>query len=151
MLHLGIVLIFVGLTGAAFNRETKAEIRIGDRLHVGAYTLNVRRIDTGENDNLLWQSALIDISDQGSALGSMTPRREVYKASRQSVGRVDIRHGFNEDLYVNFAGLNADDMPVVEAYLFPLVNWIWIGAIVLLLGTCVTLIPPLPDRAASPA
>jgi cytochrome c biogenesis factor len=78
----------------------------------------------------------------------MTPRRELYKASRQSVGRVDIRHGLNEDLYVNFAGLNADDMPVVEAYLFPLVNWVWIGAMVLLLGTCVTLIPPLPDRAA---
>ena len=151
IVHLGIVLIFVGLTGAAFNRETKAEIHIGDRLNVGAYTLNVRRIDTGENANLLWQSALVDVYDQGRSIGSMTPRRELYKASRQSVGRVDIRHGLNEDLYVNFAGLNADDMPVVEAYLFPLVNWVWIGAIVLLLGTCVTLIPPLPDRAASPA
>jgi cytochrome c biogenesis factor len=42
---------------------------------------------------------------------------------------------------VNFAGLNSSDMPVVEAYLFPLVNWLWIGAIVLLAGTCITLIP----------
>ena len=151
IVHLGIVLIFVGLTGAAFNRENKAEIRIGAPLHLGAYTLSVRRIDTGENDNLLWQSALVDVYEGAESLGSMTPRREVYKASRQSVGRVDIRHKLNEDLYVNFAGLNADDRPVVEAYLFPLVNWVWIGAIVLLVGTCVTLIRPLSDRHASPA
>jgi cytochrome c-type biogenesis protein CcmF len=141
IVHLAVVLIFIGLTGAAFNRETKAEIRIGDRLTVGAYTLNVRSIDTGEDANLLWQSALVDVYQDGRALGSMTPRREMYKASRQSVGRVDIRHGLNEDLYVNFAGLNSSDMPVVEAYLFPLVNWLWIGAIVLLAGTCITLIP----------
>lgn len=141
IVHLGIVLIFVGLTGAAFNRETKAGIRLGDRLQVGAYTLNVRRIETGEDANLLWQRAVVDVYEQGRAIGSMTPRREVYKASRQSVGRVDIRHALNADLYVNFAGLNADDLPVMEAYLFPLVNWVWIGALVLLLGAGVTLLP----------
>ncbi len=141
IVHLGIVLIFIGLTGAAFNRESKREIRIGERMQVGGYTLSVRRIDSGEDRNLLWQSALVDVSAGGQPMGSMTPRRELYKASRQTVGRVDIRHKLNEDLYVNFAGLNANDVPVMEAYLFPLVNWLWIGAVVLLMGTMVTLVP----------
>ncbi|HWC99279.1 MAG TPA: cytochrome c-type biogenesis CcmF C-terminal domain-containing protein [Candidatus Sulfopaludibacter sp.] len=141
VVHLAIVLIFVGLTGAAFNREVKAEIRVGERLTVGGYTLNVRRVDTGEDANLMWQSALVDVFQEGRAVATMTPRRELYKASRQSVGRVDIRHRLNEDLYVNFAGLNSSDTPVMEAYLFPLVNWLWIGALVLLVGTSITLIP----------
>ncbi|HYW41583.1 MAG TPA: cytochrome c-type biogenesis CcmF C-terminal domain-containing protein [Bryobacteraceae bacterium] len=142
LVHLGIVLIFVGLTGAAFNREHKGEIRIGDRFGVGPYSLDIREISAGEDDNRLWQQARIEVYDGARSIGSLTPRREVYKASRQQVGRVDIRHGLNDDLYVNFAGMSADNTAVVEAYLFPLVNWLWIGAAVLLAGTCIALIKP---------
>jgi len=141
IVHLGIVLIFVGLTGAAFNREHKAEIRIGDRFRVGPYSLDIREISTGEDGNRLWQQALIDVVDDGAPVGSMSPRRELYKASNQFVGRVDIHHTLNEDLYINFAGMNTDDTAVVEAYVFPLVNWVWIGAMVLLIGTGVALVP----------
>ena len=149
IVHLGIVLIFIGLTGAAFNREHKSEIRIGDRFRVGPYALNVREITTGEDDNQLWQQAVIDVSQDGKPAGSMSPRREVYKASRQFVGRVDIRHSLNQDLYVNFAGINSDNTAVLEAYLFPLVNWVWIGALVLLVGTGVALVPSRQETANS--
>jgi cytochrome c-type biogenesis protein CcmF len=139
VVHLGMVLIFVGLTGAAFNRENKREIRIGERMQVGKYSLGIRDVSTGEDDNHLWQSAAIDVYEGAEPVGTMEPRREVYKASRQAIGRVDIRHSLNEDLYVNFAAMNSEDTAVIEAYLFPLVNWLWIGAGVLLLGTCITL------------
>ncbi|HEY2017411.1 MAG TPA: cytochrome c-type biogenesis CcmF C-terminal domain-containing protein [Bryobacteraceae bacterium] len=147
VVHLGIVLIFVGLTGAAFNKEHKAEVRIGDRFQVGPYALNIREISTGEDDNQLWQQALIDVYEDGKPIGSMSPRRELYKASRQFVGRVDIRHAVNQDLYVNFAGMGADSTAVVEAYLFPLVNWVWIGALVLLAGTLIALVPSRQETA----
>lgn len=147
IVHLGIVLIFVGLTGAIFNREQKSGIHAGDRIQLGAYALNVREISTGENENYLWQRASIDVFEGPTPIGTLAPQREYYKAANQAVGRVDIRHSLNEDLYVNFAGVNADNLPVVEAYLFPLVNWIWIGALVLLCGTLVTLMPGRdPDR-----
>jgi cytochrome c-type biogenesis protein CcmF len=141
VVHMGIVLIFVGLTGAAFNRETKTEIRIGDRVNVGNYSLAVREISTGEDDNHLWQRAGIEVYRDGQPVGALAPQREVYKASRQSIGRIDIRHTLNEDLYVNFAGLN-DKKAVIEAYLFPLVNWLWMGAFVLVVGTLITLVRP---------
>jgi cytochrome c-type biogenesis protein CcmF len=148
--HLGIVLIFVGLTGAAFNREHKGEVRIGDRFQVGPYALNVREISTGEDDNRMWQQAVIDVQEGGTAAGSLSPRRELYKASRQFVGRVDIRHALNEDLYVNFAGLSDGGAAVVEAYVFPLVNWVWIGALVLLAGTLVALAPNATSLSSKP-
>jgi cytochrome c-type biogenesis protein CcmF len=147
IVHLGIVLIFVGLTGAVFNRERKAGIHQGDRFQLGGYALRVREISSGENDNYLWQRASIEIYDGANPVGTLTPQREFYKAANQAVGRVDIRHSLNEDLYVNFAGIDGNNVPVVEAYLFPLVNWIWIGALVLLGGTLVTL---LPDRDQGP-
>ena len=141
IVHLGIVLIFVGLTGAAFNREHKGGVHEGQRIQLGAYALDVRQISEGENANYLWQRASIDVFEGATPVGTLAPQREFYKAANQAVGRVDIRHGLNADLYVNFAGVDADNVPVVEAYLFPLVNWIWIGALVLLGGTLVTLLP----------
>ena len=141
VVHMGMVLIFVGLTGAAFNRAIKAEVRIGDRLQLGNYALAVREVTMGEDDNKLWQRAAIDVYKSGQPAGDMEPQREVYKSSRQSVGRVDIRHGWNEDLYVNFSGIAEQGTADIEAYLFPLVSWLWIGAGVLAVGTLITLVP----------
>ena len=66
--------------------------------------------------------------------------REFYKASRQPVGRVAIRRRMNEDLYLNFAQMQ-DDKAVIQAYVFPLVCWIWAGGIVLIFGTLIALVP----------
>jgi len=55
---------------------------------------------------------------------------------------VAIRHRINEDLYLNFAGTSNDQKGfVLQSYVFPLVNWIWIGYWVVLFGTIICLIP----------
>jgi cytochrome c-type biogenesis protein CcmF len=151
IVHIAIVLIFAGLTGAAFNRDTKAEVHIGEELRIGPYSLKIHEITTGDDDNRLWQQAEIDVFKRGERIGALAPRREYYKASRQPVGRVDIRHGLNEDLYVNFAGMGDGSSAVIEAYLFPLVNWIWIGALVLIVGTGITLMPTKSGAENGPA
>ena len=72
----------------------------------------------------------------------MEPERRFYKSSQQPTSEVAIRRRLNEDLYVNFAGPSTDNQrAVVQAYIFPLVSWIWIGYWVLAIGTLVCLIP----------
>ena len=39
---------------------------------------------------------------------------------------------------------------VISAHRNPLVNWIWLGGLVLVLGTLIALIPSLPGATASP-
>ncbi len=85
IVHLGVVLIFVGLTGAIFNRQQKA-IRTGDRLQLGAFALRVREISSGENENYLWQRASIDVFDGTTPIGTLSPQREYYKAARPGGG-----------------------------------------------------------------
>ncbi len=70
------------------------------------------------------------------------PERRVYIASKQPTSEVAIRRRPNEDLYVNFAGMSADNSKaVIQAYVFPLVTWIWGGYWVVLSGTIICLIP----------
>ena len=55
---------------------------------------------------------------------------------------VAIYSTLREDLYVVYAGRNPDtNLPVIHAYLNPLVKWIWLGGVVVVLGTILALMP----------
>jgi cytochrome c-type biogenesis protein CcmF len=142
LVHMGIVFMFIGYTGAAFNQDVTKEVAPGGSTDVGHYNLRIANIESGENDTYAWQRLAVDVSRNGSSLGTLFPERRLYKASQQPTSEVSIRRRLNEDFYINFAGLSADNKrAVIQAYVFPLVSWIWIGFWVLAFGTIVCLIP----------
>ena len=142
LVHMGIVFMFIGYTGAAFNQDVTKEIPPNGNFEVGHYNLHIANVESGENDTYAWQRLAVDVSRNGTALGELYPERRLYKASQQPTSEVSIRRRLNEDFYINFAGLSADNRrAVVQAYVFPLVSWIWIGFWVLAFGTIVCLIP----------
>jgi cytochrome c-type biogenesis protein CcmF len=142
LVHMGIVFMFIGYTGAAFNQDVTKEIAPGGSFQLGHYTLKVTNMEQGENDNYTWQKLTIDATRGSTSVGTLEPARRFYKSSQQPTSEVDIRRRLNEDLYVNFAGVSTDNQrAVVQAYVFPLVSWVWIGFWVLAMGTLVCLIP----------
>ena len=142
MVHMGIVFMFIGYTGSAFNKDITKEAAPGSSFDLGAYRLHIASMQDGDNANYAWQKLNIDATRGSRSLGTMEPERRFYKASQQPVSEVAIRRRLNEDLYVNFAGLSADNKrAVIQAYVFPLISWIWIGFWVVAFGTIVCLIP----------
>ena len=142
LVHMGIVFMFIGYTGTAFNQDTTKEVAPGGSFQLGHYTLKVTNMEQGENGNYTWQKLYIAASRGSTTIETLEPERRFYKASQQPTSEVAIRRRLNEDLYLNFAGLSTDNQrAVVQAYVFPLVSWIWIGFWVLLMGTFVCLIP----------
>jgi cytochrome c-type biogenesis protein CcmF len=142
LVHMAIVLMFIGFTGHAFNRDKTQEVKTGDVLRIGQYQLKVVDLKQGDNDNYSWHRAYMDVSKNGASLGMMEPERRFYKASRQGAAEVALRPRLNEDLYINFAGMSDDgNRAVIQAFVFPLVSWIWIGALTLIAGTLISLVP----------
>jgi len=142
LVHMGIVLIFVGLTGHAFNQSEVKELNTGDSMRVGAYELKMVDLKQGENENYSWSRAIMQVSKNGAPLGTLEPEKRFYLASKQGTSEVGIRPRLNEDLYLNFGGMSDDNQrAVIQAYVFPLVSWIWIGGLVLIGGTLVCLVP----------
>jgi len=145
LVHMGIVLMFIGFTGAAFNLHRSDELKVGDSIKIGAYQLTLKGTHEGENENYLEQDASIEARKNGEILGVLKPEERVYKASRQPTHEVALRERLNEDLYLNFAGMNGDRV-VLQSYVFPLVDWIWVGALTLIFGTLVALVPSKVKR-----
>ena len=140
LVHVGIVIMFIGFTGKAFDQDRTVEVKMGDSFQIGRYDIKVSDIKSGENSNYAWSHAVMDVSINGSHVKTLEPEKRLYKASRQPSSEVAIWRKLNEDLYLNFAGLEGETA-VFQAYVFPLVSWIWIGFWVLTVGTLVCLIP----------
>src|SRR5579863_3747296 len=51
LVHMGIVLMFIGFTGHAFNQNEVKELNNGDTMHVGHYELRMVNLEEGENTN----------------------------------------------------------------------------------------------------
>jgi cytochrome c-type biogenesis protein CcmF len=142
IVHMGIVMMFIGFTGAAFNQDTTVEVKVGDKFSLGRYELKVTDIKMGQNENFIWQNAVVEATVNGKPYATLEPERRIYEKSQQPVSMVKIKRQLNEDLYINFAGMGSESqLPTIQAYVFPLVTWIWAGYWVLLFGSLICLVP----------
>jgi len=153
IIHFGMVLIFVGITGSAFNVDGEQEMLTGDRMPLGAYTLHLRELTGEDNANYAAQHAILDVYRGEQMIDTLRPERRFYKASRQPTTEVAIRMRMNEDLYVVFSGMTPQEdgqtpRAVISAHLNPLVNWIWLGGLVLVIGTLIALMPSQPGAGS---
>jgi cytochrome c-type biogenesis protein CcmF len=142
LVHVGVVVMFIGFTGSAFDQKTTVEMQRNDVVSLGKYQLRLMDIQEGQNDNYRWQKIFVDASKNGEHIDTLEPEKRLYLAKKEPASEVAIRRRPNEDLYINFGGLSDDGTKVVmQAYVFPLVSWIWMGYWVTLAGTLICLIP----------
>lgn len=142
IVHMGIVLMFIGFSGAAFNKDVTVEVKEGDSFKIGKYDLKIDAVQMGQDPNYLYQNAQVTATVDGKPFATLKPERRIYEKQQQPVSVVAIQRGLNEDLYLNFAGIGSQTQgPTIQAYIFPLVSWIWVGYWVLLFGTIICLVP----------
>jgi len=142
IVHMGMVLIFVGLAGAAFNRDVQKEMQLGSTLHIGRYDLLLQSFDSKPERNYTSERMIVEVLQDGKPLMMLYPERRFFQTNEQSGTMVAIYSTLRDDLYVVYAGQSPDNQaPVIHAYLNPLVKWIWLGGLIVVLGTIVTLLP----------
>jgi cytochrome c-type biogenesis protein CcmF len=142
VVHFGMVLIFVGLAGAAFNKDTQQEMTVGARMEIGAYTLHLASFTSRPDKNYAAERATIEVTRGSDAVMTLYPERRFYPANEMTGTMVAIYSTLREDLYVVYAGRSpSSNQPVIHAYLNPLVKWIWLGGVIVVLGTGLALLP----------
>jgi cytochrome c-type biogenesis protein CcmF len=164
IVHIGVVVIVIGLAGSAFNRNVEGEMALHDKLVIGPYTLVQVGATQDTNANYNSEYALLDVYKDGKRATElkrdgwlfrviplqMTPEKRIYLASEQPQTMVAIHSVPEWDLYVVYEGTNPDTgQPIIKAFLNPLVGWIWAGLVVLVFGTLVALVPALSPATAA--
>lgn len=147
VIHLGVVLMAVGVIGIEiFQTETQGTISQGEQISLGNYTIrydSLATFDTPDGRNVA--RAVVSVFRQGEYVGELYPRRDYYYESQQPMTIPGVRSTWEDDFYI----LLVDWQPVstigatFKVYHNPLVNWMWLGGFVFILGT---LLAAWPDR-----
>ena len=72
----------------------------------------------------------------------MSPEKRFYKKPEQPATEVAYRSTLAEDLYVILGSIDDSRKATFLVYINPLVIWLWLGGIVLIIGTGVAIVPP---------
>jgi cytochrome c-type biogenesis protein CcmF len=146
--------MFIGIAGGAFNPSHEQEMGYGDTLQLGPYRLLCKSYTQDSNKNYDTEYALLDVFKGNKRITQLAPERRFYQASQTSSTMVALHSTLASDLYVIYEGKNPDtDRPIIKAFLNPLMNWIWIGVLIVVAGTFLALVPNLkrtPARVLEP-
>ena len=135
-MHLGIVLMFLGWAGNAYDIEIKRGIHPGDVVELGDYQIRYEGARASQD----WQKDMLTVElvaeRDGSERGRLYPAKWWYYQSpdqpTKEASRVMTVAG---DVY---ASIDDVDMTTgwtrVNLYYNPLVNWVWFGFAVMLAG-----------------
>ncbi len=145
IIHLGVVVMAVGIIGLeVFQTETQATIPQGGEITLGDYTMrydSLALFDTNDNRNVA--RAVVSVYKNGEYVGELHPRRDFFYDFQQPMTIPGVRSTWEDDFYV----LLVDWMPVTaegatfKVFHNPLVNWVWFGGLIFILGTLVAAWP----------
>jgi cytochrome c-type biogenesis protein CcmF len=139
IIHISMMLMAIGILGIeVFQKETQGELAQGQELKISDYTVQYRELaswdDAGKGVN--FTRAVVDIYKNGIYLGQLTPRIDYYFDSQQNMTIPGNRSTLRDDLYI----LLVDWQPTsamgatFKIFVNPLVNWLWIGSVLFLVG-----------------
>jgi cytochrome c-type biogenesis protein CcmF len=144
LIHLGVVCMALGILGTnLFQEETQGTVAIGESMELGGFevTYNGLRNRLGADDLAIVEADLT-LTRDGRVLRTLMPRREIYQNSGQTMTIPATRSAISEDFYVILAGWESGGRAATfKIYLNPLINWLWFGGLVFVMGTLVAVWP----------
>jgi cytochrome c-type biogenesis protein CcmF len=146
IVHVGIVLAFLGFAGGAYERSESASMQPGEQVTVAPYTVKYIALSVTQDAQKQMVTAELEVLRDGAPVARMYPARW-YFAGREGepTTEVALRRGIDQDLYLVLAGYNAGEQKAdLQIRINPLINWIWIGVGIMIIGS---LIAYLPERA----
>ncbi len=147
IIHFGIVVMFIGIAGGAFNQAREMEMSYGDTLAIGPYRLVCQSITQDSKPEYDTDYAVLDVYRGGKYVTQLAPEKRTYFAGtdhEQASTIVALHSTAQADLYSVFEGRNPDSgRPIIKVFLNPLIAWIWIGVVIVVVGTFIALVPNL--------
>jgi len=146
IVHLGIVLMFLGFAGQGYKLEENMKLNPGQTGTVGEFTVRQDSISVTNDDQKQMITGHVTVLRGGKEIAQLTPARWFFaKHEDQPTTEVAIRRATGEDLYVVLAAYEVQTQNATYSVTVnPLINWIWFGFAVLAFGTGLAM---LPERA----
>jgi cytochrome c-type biogenesis protein CcmF len=145
LIHIAMAMMAIGIIGIEmFQTETQGTLSQGDTLALNDYTIRYDSLAVFDGpDNRNVARAVISVFKDGEFLTELYPRRDFYYDSNQPMTIPGVRSTVEDDFYVLLVDWQeiSTRSATFKVYHNPLVNWLWIGSWVFIVGTLVSAWP----------
>ena len=152
IIHLGVILIALGVIGDAFFKiETQGTVSQGEVLSIGGYKLQFRELlGYPGSDGREIVEAVTKLSKDGVFIREIHPRRDYFVVQEQPVSVPGVYSTSNMDFYVLLVGWDdSGKSATFKIYVNSMINWVWIGGFVMILGTLIATWSSTTQREAT--
>lgn len=138
--HGGLAVFIAGATASsAWKQESVQSQHIGQAVTVAGYTFTLTDVQDVPGPNYLATTGFFDVSKDGKTFATMTPAKRTYKMPPRPTTEAAIVGTFLGDVYAVIGDKDAAGGYVTRLYFNPLVPWMWVGALVMVVGGLVSL------------
>ncbi len=146
IVHFGITLMYIGFLGQAWGVNGEASLKTGETYQVDGITLRFQRIRNEFDTAKQMLFADISVTDRDSRdRGVLSPAKFSYRSRPdQPTTEIAVLHSMREDLYLVLGSVDpSTGRMTLQVHINPLVSWIWVGVVILILGTAISLWPEI--------
>jgi cytochrome c-type biogenesis protein CcmF len=143
VIHLGILVIAVGVTGSqAWSLHREATVKRGEAVELAGYTFRFDGLSARQAGNHFLVESTFSVTNGKAVAYELRPAKKFYPQEQSPIAHVDYRLGFVDDLYLVLGDFARDGtQATVKVQVNRMVSWIWIGGLVLTLGTILAILP----------
>jgi cytochrome c-type biogenesis protein CcmF len=140
MAHAGLALAMFGFIGSsAWKTEEVVFVAPGTTIEIAGFDVMFEGVERVRGPNYFADRGTLKVTRKGQAVTTLFPERRYYPIAESSTTESAIRSTLAGDLYASIAEPASEDAELSGAWTLrilyePLVNFIWIGSALLMLG-----------------
>jgi len=137
--HIGLAILIVGITGAsAWRTELITTLAPGESAEAPGYTVTLDNVSRGQGPNYNFERGALIVTRGARKVAELLAERRFFPVANQTTTEAGIKTTWLADYYgvIGERGRTPETANkwTVRFYLNPLVPWIWLGAMVMVLG-----------------
>ena len=130
--HLGLGIMALGVAfSGPYQQGVEREVLVGQSFQVAGYDVKLKDLHEKSSPNMARLIAELEISKGGKVIGSVVPERRLYRGYDQPFAEVEVLPSLGDEVFAVLLGQTEDGGASVKVNINPLVNWVWIGGILL--------------------
>jgi cytochrome c-type biogenesis protein CcmF len=149
IVHIGVIMVAVAIAASgSYAKAAEFQMKPGESVMFSGHTFTYLGMTRGVRDGN--QTSTLRVQTDGGRIDEPTLTR--YTVQGQPILRPSVATGLTEDRYIRIVNMPDDPKGVaaLEFKIEPMILWLWIGGVVMGLGTVLSIAPGRRRRATAP-
>ena len=148
IVHVGIIMMFAGFTGKAFDKEADLSLFPDETATLSNFTFEYTGhwLESSEEypqkrSNHIAKVIGLNVKKDGQDFAFFKPEKRFYTdQNNQPHSEVTLRSSLNQDLYIVLGDVDeTTSRATIKVRINPMVSWVWLGTLFLIIGALISL------------